>query len=304
MAQDDHGRPTVQLIDILANRPPASTVARGASFYATDTTTMYVANGSAWVPVGAGRSGGSFIGTYAARPSPAASVAGDIYQCTDGYTFQFDGTVWRPVIESVLGKQPPPAAQFTASGDATTLQDDSGTLLFVLAGGAGLGTPGVQTLENGVNGCTQPTGNSAELYAVFENGFTSLSGGPTAFNSVGVRIQNPAGDSAGIRLVQVCQTHESGCYLFVEGTGGVAQNEWNLNFQGPVFTRVRTDGVNVFWEFSRNPNAPVNPWGLLFTAAFGVVFPGGAPTKSGLYLQMDAFGTSDIRAWVRHFATS
>lgn len=61
---------------------------------------------------GAGGGGGTGYGTFASKPS--AGTAGALYTPSDGMSqWVDDGTVWRPIVQGIVGNAPPAAASWT-----------------------------------------------------------------------------------------------------------------------------------------------------------------------------------------------
>lgn len=82
--------------------------------------------------------GGAIVGAFADRP--AAGAAGRLFIPTDTVAkiWVDDGDNWRPIVDAVLGTQPPEASTWTlvkASGRATTFTDAGGTLAMKMTNG-------------------------------------------------------------------------------------------------------------------------------------------------------------------------
>lgn len=85
------------LLGVIADQPDASTVPQDTLYWSTDTTTLYISDGSAWNEVAGGGGGGSWP-TYSGDGSPVGVVSATAVGQT--YADTTNGAVW---ISSATG---------------------------------------------------------------------------------------------------------------------------------------------------------------------------------------------------------
>jgi hypothetical protein len=195
------------------------------------------------------------FGTFAARA--AGTTAGQIYISTDSAVPMsiWDGTAWRPYLQSALGTQPPAVAGWSAfnAGGTSSLADTGGCLQFV---GTDDGTGAVGTLRGYT--LPLPIGSQPriELGALDSTPDTAVT---SSFDGIVVGMR----ESATNKAFGLCRFHGMASSLDTWET-----NIWTSNtartattrgyacaadVAGGVFMRVRLDGAgNILAEASRD----------------------------------------------------
>ncbi len=213
------------------------------------------------------------VSTYASRP--AAGVASRIFSPTDGgFQFVDDGTTWRPIIDGIVGTQPPSAASFTAFNQGSaTLVDANGTVFMSGANDGG---------GNVIRGFTQPFTNGVNTICeavVLMQPDPSQSG--STWSAHGVIIRESSSARAVTMWLAIAHTNSQfygESTTWTSNTSRTGAVGYAYGGPGPMFIRLRKDATNFYSEYSRNRVS----WVLLDTRTIASIGFSSGPDSAGL----------------------
>jgi hypothetical protein len=228
--------------------------------------------------------GGSYLppGTYASRP--AAGTAGRIYYTTDGAIAYMDnGSSWQPIIDGVLGTQPPANSSWTqvAFATGTTSADSHGAV--VLTNGS-MGVEQIQNLQ--VSGVAP--GTAYTLTAELKSFIWTVSNNTNSNIGIGI--------SDGTKYY-ILQSFHTGLINVAEYTNSTTFNSAVASgftvYDGRVHLWLRIQNVPVsthrFWQTSANGI----DWYTLFTESPGAFL---TETKALFYVDSASGNTQATEA--------
>ncbi len=222
----------------------------------------------------------STIGTYASRPN-SNLVTGQRYTATDGTEWVYDGSLslWRPLIQGVVGLQPPLASEFAWVNQVSCTATDNVGQIFLTC-------PGSATVEIHCF-MKSSAGTKAEIGGIHQPSALQTATATQRSQYAGAAMRETA--TGKMLFFSTAFSNDTAnpwsAFWFSRWTSNTVLGANSAYYcapvgSGPLFLRLRNDGTTIYGEYTRG--SPSNStWQTIASVAKTTAFTT-APNQSGI----------------------
>lgn len=225
----------------------------------------------------------SRVGTFDELPADSDGEAGDVFHVLGMNEWKHDGTVWRPIHESIMCRRPPLVAQWTQFGSTTDFSDKYGTIRMSGPAGGGTATRRGGTVKLTVNtttGC---------IDAGFHTDLNDDTGAGRDYGFGVVAYDHVTGETVGAEYIVTLNTTPAYAILRLGYGATLSAATWSggtvtrsVDTQAR-FLRIRFDGAGyIHGDVSRDRVNWYEFSDILRTTTFPTA-AGNVPTRVGMY---------------------